>query len=116
MVLWWRENSNRLAPEVRDAIAHADVAYVSAASAWEVAIKMRLGKLRIPGPFERGVRDSGFTPLPIEFHHAELVAELPDHHTDPFDRMLVAQAQAEGLTLVTHDRAIQPYRIAVLWV
>lgn len=116
MVLWWREASARLSPDVRDAIAHADIVYVSAASAWEVAIKVRLGKLRIPGPFQRAVEDSGFTALAIAFRHAELVAELPDHHADPFDRMLVAQARAERLTLVTHDRVFAPYRVAVLWV
>jgi len=116
VVLWWREDSDRLTPEVRDAVGHADQVFVSAASAWEIAIKLHLGKLRIPGPFERAVQDSGFSPLPIDFRHAALVAELPDHHADPFDRMLVAQAQAERLTLVTHDRAFAPYRIGVMWV
>ncbi|HWO90141.1 MAG TPA: type II toxin-antitoxin system VapC family toxin [Gemmatimonadales bacterium] len=115
VVLWWRENSPRLGQEARNAIARADLVYVSAASAWEVAIKIRLGKLRIPGSFAEAVDDSGFSRLPIDFSHAELVATLPNHHSDPFDRMLVAQARAAGLTLVTHDRRFEPYRVPVLW-
>jgi PIN domain nuclease of toxin-antitoxin system len=113
--LWWQEDSPRLGKAVRRAIAGAPVAYVSAASAWEIAIKLRLGKLRIPAPPGQAVVDSGFEELPIRIAHAEVAAALPDHHTDPFDRMLVAQARVEGLKLVTHDRAFAAYGIDALW-
>jgi PIN domain nuclease of toxin-antitoxin system len=88
---------------------------VSAASAWEAAIKVSLGRLEIPDTIETGVLASGFEKLLITFPHAERAAGLPLHHRDPFDRMLVAQAQAEGLTLVTHDRLLEPYDVEILW-
>ncbi len=96
-------------------IAEADHVYVSVTSAWEVAIKIALRKLSIPSPFEQAVEDSRFSKLLIEFLHAAAVAELPLHHGDPFDRMLIAQAKVEGLTMDTHDRHFEPYRVPVLW-
>ncbi len=113
--LWWRENSPRLGADAREVIAEADLVFVSVASAWEVAIKIGLGKLRIAAPFEQGVDESQFSKLPITFSHAAVVASLPAHHADPFDRMLIAQAQAEGLTLVTHDRRFERYRVPIVW-
>lgn len=113
--IWWREKNAGLRPEVKSAISGADVVFVSAASAWEVAIKVAIGKLRIPGPVDAGVEQSGFAKLPIEFRHAAAVSALPPHHGDPFDRMLVAQALTEGLTLVTHDRLFEPYGVPVMW-
>ena len=112
--LWWRTDDPRLGAAAREAIAQADVVLVSAASAWEAAIKARLGRLRLPQPFASGVADSGFRELPVRFGHAERAAELPRHHDDPFDRMLVAQAEIQGLTLVTHDVAIWQYEISIL--
>jgi PIN domain nuclease of toxin-antitoxin system len=116
VVLWWREANPRLARDIVDLIGRADLVYVSAASAWEVAVKLALGKLRLPEPFADGVDASGFARLPIEFEHAALAGELPLHHSDPFDRMLAAQARLEGLTLVTHDRRFEPYGVEVVWV
>jgi len=92
----------------------------SAASSWEIAIKYRLGKLPLPetpAAFipPRLVRD-GIEPLPIRHEHAHAVAELPQHHNDPFDRLLIAQANIEGLVLVTVDRAMQPYDVELLLV
>lgn len=113
--LWWRVDAAALSKSARTAIASADLAYVSAASAWEAAIKASLGKLKLPESFAAGVEDSDFEKLMISFAHAEAAARLPPHHSDPFDRMLVAQAQLEGLTLVTHDRSIEPYDVPVLW-
>lgn len=113
--LWWRENNPRLHGDARWAISEASAVYVSAASAWEVAIKVGTGKLRIPGPVEAAVEQSGFEKLPVEFRHAAAVIALPLHHGDPFDRMLIAQAITEGLTVVTHDRLFAPYGIPVLW-
>jgi PIN domain nuclease of toxin-antitoxin system len=114
--LWWRTNDARLGATARTAIASAPIVFVSAASAWEAAIKIALGRLRIPEPFGRGVDESGFRRLMIAFEHAEAAAALPRHHADPFDRMLVAQAQLEGCTLVSRDRALVPYGLTMLWV
>ena len=114
-MLWWWEASSRLSPEVVNRIAHAELVYVSAASAWEVAVKLALGKLRLPEPFAQGVDDSGFARLPVEFEHAARAGALPPHHTDPFDRMLIAQAQLEDLTLVTHDRHFESYGGDIIW-
>jgi PIN domain nuclease of toxin-antitoxin system len=114
VVLWWRQNLP-IAPGAADAIAGADVSYVSLASAWEVAIEVGAGRLRLPATFEEGVRASGFTALPITFAHTEAYARLPRHHGDPFDRMLVAQALTDRLTLVTRDRALAPYGVQIVW-
>jgi PIN domain nuclease of toxin-antitoxin system len=116
VVLWWRRADRRLPRHVRRAIASAPSVYVSAASAWEVAIKSAIGRLRIDDPFEAHVRDAGFEPLPITFAHAAEAGCLPPHHTDPFDRMLVAQARVEGLVLVTHDRDLVAYDVRTLTV
>lgn len=113
--VWWRAEPSRLSSEVRSRIATADIVFVSAASAWEAGIKASLGRLTLPDAMEAGVLASGFERLLITFSHAERAASLPPHHRDPFDRMLVAQAQAEGLTLVTHDRLLEPYEIKILW-
>jgi len=104
-----------LHPDACKAIADSEGAFVSAASAWEVAIKIVLGKLRIPGPFAAAVEASRFGELAITFRHAALAGALPSHQSDPFDRTLVAQATSENLTLVTHDRAFSPYGVAVIW-
>jgi PIN domain nuclease of toxin-antitoxin system len=113
--IWWRENNARLGDDARGRIASASVVFVSIASAWEAAIKIALGKLRLPESFEAGVAASRFDKLPIEFSHAEAVAALPRHHNDPFDRMLIAQALTERLTLVTHDRRFTSYGIDIVW-
>ncbi|MGH7550991.1 MAG: type II toxin-antitoxin system VapC family toxin [Gemmatimonadota bacterium] len=113
--LWWRTNDPRLGSESRDAISSTPLVFVSAASAWEAAIKIALGRLRLPEPFSRGVDDSGFQRLPIAFEHADAAAVLPRHHGDPFDRMLVAQAQFEGCALVTHDTLLAPYGVPIVW-
>jgi PIN domain nuclease of toxin-antitoxin system len=112
--LWWREAEPGLRREARQAITHSDVVYVSLASAWEIAIKTSLGKLRTPGPVEPAIEESGFEALPITFGHCDRVASLPMLHGDPFDRMLVAQAQVEGLTIVTRDPAFRRYGVPVI--
>ena len=113
--LWWRADSRHLRAPARRAIAEAQIVFVSAATAWEAAIKAALGRLRLPDTIEAGVIDSGFEKLPISFSHAESAARLPPHHADPFDRMLVAQARVETLTLVTHDRRLAAYDVEILW-
>jgi PIN domain nuclease of toxin-antitoxin system len=89
---------------------------VGAASAWEIAIKAALGKLRVPGPLEPAVEESRFATLPITFAHAAAVAALAHHHGDPFDRTLIAQALVERLAIVTHDRRFEPYGVPTIWV
>ena len=114
--LWWQEDSKKLGTDARRAIERAEVVFISAASAWEVAIKVGLGKLRIPGPFGEAVEASQFSALPIGFEHAALIARLPRHHSDPFDRMLIAQAIVEGATVVTHDPQFEAYAVPLLTV
>ena len=113
VLIWWDEG-RRIAAEARHAIEQADAVYVSAASAWEVAIKTALGRLRPIRTIEEAASDSGFLELPVTFRHAERVTGLPSHHRDPFDRMLVAQAAIEELTLVTRDPVFARYGVALI--
>lgn len=115
VILWWLADDSRLGVAPRRAIAEADIAFVSLASAWEVAIKASLGRLRLPAPLEEGIAAEGFRPLPIAFAHCHHLLTLPPLHRDPFDRMLVAQACIEGLTIVTKDPALSAYDVPVLW-
>lgn len=118
--LWLLSDPGRLVPEVLATLAAPQAQlYLSAASCWELAIKYRIGKLSLPEPPERFVpprlvRD-GVTSLPVQVEHALHVSELPGHHRDPFDRLLVAQAALERLTLVTADAQLEPYGVPLLW-
>lgn len=116
VVLWWRLDSSKLKAAARQAIATADIVWVSAVSGWEVAIKRALGRVRMEEAFVQMVQASEFGELPVTLRHAERLAALPDHHADPFDRMLIAQAQVESATLVTHDRQLGDYDVPILWV
>jgi PIN domain nuclease of toxin-antitoxin system len=93
--------------------------YFSAVSSWEIAIKWALGKLPLPEPPERYIPKQmavqRIRPLPITHVHALAVSQLPPHHTDPFDRLLIAQAQVEEMVILTADRAFQPYRVEIVW-
>lgn len=117
-LLWWLEGSPMLPARARDAIAQHD-AYVSAATGWEVATKVRIGKL--PGAahlttgFAAHVRREGFLELPISLDHAERAGTLPGPHRDPFDRMLIAQALAGNLVLVSNESAFDAYGVRRLW-
>jgi PIN domain nuclease of toxin-antitoxin system len=110
VLIWWDEG-RRLSGAARRAIEAADSVYVSAASAWEVAIKIGLGRLRPSRTVEAAAEESGFLELPITFRHGQRVTGLPAHHRDPFDRLLVAQAEVEGLTLVTRDPVFERYAV-----
>lgn len=113
-LLWWLAGAD-LDPGAADRIADpANVVVVSAASIWEIAIKRRLGKLRFPGSPSEEARKAGFGQVAITAAHAERAGELAPHHRDPFDRMLVAQAELEGCTVVTRDRAFTAYGVATL--
>ena len=109
--IWWRGTPSRLGRTAQHAIAEAEDVYVSMASAWEATIKVSIGKLRLDSRFEDGISESGFRPLPIAFRHLDRLVSLPYLHRDPFDRMLVAQALADGLTIVTDDRHIARYEV-----
>jgi PIN domain nuclease of toxin-antitoxin system len=118
-LLWWRQGNRRLGPRARAAIGRQAAAVrVSAASAWEIAIKSQTGRLTLRQPLAiwmpAALDDSGFQGLPITLDHAIAVASLPVHHVDPFDRMLIAQAQLEKLTIVTSDVAFEAYDVDLL--
>ncbi len=115
VVLWWQRDDRRLNAAARRAIAGADIVWVSAVSAWEVTIKVALGRLRLDEPFGVLLAADDFTELPLTLAHADALAALPPHHADPFDRALLAQARVEGATLVSHDRALAPYGLPVIW-
>jgi PIN domain nuclease of toxin-antitoxin system len=94
-------------------IVSSPVVYVSAATAWEIEIKRALGKLRAPADLEAAVSASHFAPLPITVAHSIAAAALPRHHDDPLDRMLIAQAILQSLTLVTSDRRLKDYQARI---
>lgn len=113
--LWSFTNDPTLSEEARAAIVDGhNVVFVSAATAWEVAVKKALGKLEAPDDFINELARHRFTPLDITCEHALAVEDLPPVHADPFDRMLVAQARLDGLTLVTRDTRIPRYDVEVL--
>jgi PIN domain nuclease of toxin-antitoxin system len=117
-LLWWLADNRKLGRRAREAIADPRATvWVSAASAWEIAIKVALGRLELPEAPEvclpREIEQNHFTPLPVTLEHALAVASLPAHHADPFDRLLIAQAQIENLTLVTADEAFAPYDVRI---
>lgn len=110
--LWWQEGSPRLSGATVARIENAPQAYVSAVTAVEIAVKVSIGKLRVPTTaFQEAITSAGFTSLPFAVHHAEILRLLPLHHRDPFDRMLIAQAIADGLTLVTSDATLSAYPV-----
>ncbi len=118
--LWWITDSDQLSSQARDLIRDGNnTLYLSAASGWEIAIKARLGRLELPDEPGRVVpeqmRRNAVQSLPIQMAHALHVHALPPHHRDPFDRMLVAQSQLEGLPILTADPHLAAYEVEVLW-
>ncbi|MEO8051531.1 MAG: type II toxin-antitoxin system VapC family toxin [Acidobacteriota bacterium] len=114
ILLWWLSGSRRLPPAARKAIADSARAYVSAATVWEIAIKIALGKLEFRGEIAEQLTMNNLLPLAVTVPHAVAAGALPVHHSDPFDRMLIAQAKLESLTLVTHDARLRDYGVHVL--
>lgn len=113
--LWSLSDVPRLAAPARAAIADpGNDIFVSAVTGWEIAVKRMKGSLTAPDNLSTKIEEKGFRHLPLTFHHAEQAGNLPMHHRDPFDRFLVAQAQAEGLTLVTRDAHIRRYGIPTM--
>jgi PIN domain nuclease of toxin-antitoxin system len=114
VLIWW-SSGKRLTEAAADAIRSPDnQVFVSAASVWEAEIKATLGKLRLEADLRRELEEHGFVAVEITVGHAMRAARLPLHHQDPFDRMLVAQAQLESLTLVTRDPRFRAYDVPVL--
>jgi len=117
VLLWSLAGDERLGERAVDLIEDGrNVVYVSAASIWEISIKRSLGKLRVPGDVLAEVDAASFIRLPISFEHADAAAALPDLHADPFDRMLIAQARTDRLTLMTHDALMRRYDVQLIAV
>lgn len=118
--LWWISDDRRLSDRAREIIADGrNELYFSAASGWEISIKVDLGRLEVPENLERFIGDqlsrNAITSLPIYLSHALHTRTLPDHHGDPFDRILVSQALLEKLPLLTADRQMARYPVEVVW-
>jgi PIN domain nuclease of toxin-antitoxin system len=117
LLIWWLEDHPRLSGDVRKIIQEgAHVIFVSIASVWEISIKKSIGKLRSPENLEEEMKNGNFQFLPITMQHALVVGKLTRYHEDPFDCLLIAQAQHEGLILLTHDRRLKIYGPSVHFV
>ena len=114
-LLWWLSDDSQLGERCRHFVSDPrNQIFVSAASTWEISIKIALGKLEAPADMDSAVEDEGFSKLPISLYHGQLAGQLPPIHRDPFDRMLVAQAQSEGLILITADETIPQYKLRTI--
>lgn len=113
-LIWWVGDQDLDAPATRRMSDPATRVFVSAATVWEITIKEKIGKLRLDGDLLAEIGANGFEPLPISLEHGRAAGALPLHHRDPFDRLLVAQAQIEGLTLVTRDPKLDAYEVDIL--
>ena len=114
VALWWLTDDASTGAHCRQVIASADRAFVSAVTPWELGIKQALGKLTMPDGLIEELESQGFLRLAITAEHATHASRLPAHHRDPFDRMLIAQAQLEGLTLVSADRNLDSYDVELM--
>jgi PIN domain nuclease of toxin-antitoxin system len=115
VVVWWSAYPGRLRASTREAIASPDnEVLLSAASVWELGLKIARGKLRLPDGYAARLIAAGLEELPVSIVHADRATTLPPLHGDPFDRLLIAQALEEGLVLVTSDRAIAGYDVPTL--
>ncbi|MEU9232020.1 type II toxin-antitoxin system VapC family toxin [Streptomyces subrutilus] len=114
VVLWWM--NGELPEETRELLGRELTVYMSAITPWEISVKQATGKLTSTEDLAVQACSTQFQALPIDIHHGVLAGKLPLHHKDPFDRILIAQAQSEGLTLVTRDKFIPLYDVDVLTV
>ena len=114
VLIWWLEESPRLDERTRDVITEEPGVTVSAVSAFEIAVKVAIGKLRVPGDLEAQIEEQEMSQLPVTVRHGLAVRQLPTHHRDPFDRLLIAQARCEGLTIVTADPAFAAYDVPIM--
>ncbi|MEA3545278.1 MAG: type II toxin-antitoxin system VapC family toxin [Thermodesulfobacteriota bacterium] len=115
VLIWALENNPNLSEAAKSAIICGEnLVFVSSVSIWEIGIKVSLGKLKVPDNLQEELKKHRFTPLNITHNHAELAAQLPIIHKDPFDRMLIAQSNGENMTLVTRDEQICKYDVNIL--
>ncbi len=114
VALWWLNGDPALSDELVDILAHEPQVYLSPVTVWEIAIKQAIGKLEGPPDLPEQLQRSGFIELPVEHRHALAAGRLPMIHRDPFDRMLLAQAQCEGLQLATRDPWCHKYDVDTL--
>jgi len=112
ILFWWMTDEDRLPQTIRRILAR-DPVWLSVVSPWELVTKEQKGKLRLPPTFEQDMRSTGFIRLDVDLSHVFDYRNLPRHHADPFDRMLIAQARVEGLTLITADKRFAQYDVAV---
>jgi PIN domain nuclease of toxin-antitoxin system len=117
ILLWWLCNSPRLHPQIRKLIANPDnEIYISSASVWEASIKRALGKLEFDDEeLLTAIEASGFREIAMTVRHGIIAGGLPRYHDDPFDRMLIAQAQVEGFSIITHDAKFKDYNVPIIW-
>lgn len=114
--LWWRAGSPGLPARVTDQINNpANEILVSIASLWEIAIKRALGKLRFPEDFEQVMADEEFDLLGIAYAHLRVLGDLPQHHRDPFDRLIISQSLGERIPVATNDGAFAAYGVQIVW-
>lgn len=113
VLLWWLKDDSRLNQRCRDILTYKPV-WCSVVSLWEISIKEQLGKIQIPENFISDVKGCGFIWLDVQFHHIHSLRTLPSIHKDPFDRLLVSQAQSEDLVLITADQNISKYNVPIL--
>ena len=115
VLLWWLDNNPRLGVITKKYISDPrNIVYVSAVTNWEISIKKSLGKLTAPDDMDSIVEDKGFTKLSVTNFHGDLAGTLPKHHNDPFDRMLIAQAQTEWVEVITKDEFFPLYSIKII--
>lgn len=117
--LWWAWDDPKLSSKARKTISRAADCYLSVASCWEMALKISLGKLKLPTSFQNYIPEqmaaNGFRELPVEFRHTTHLVNLPVHHRDPFDRLLIAQALEEKLPIISMDEAFDAYGVRRIW-
>lgn len=118
--LWWITDNPRLSGRAREIISDGgNELFLSAAAGWEIAIKVQIGRLKLPEEPIRFIleqmRINAIQSLPIQMNHALHVSTLPQHHRDPFDRLLIAQAQLEGLPVLSSDHQLANYQVEVIW-
>lgn len=116
VALWAITGDATLGEDILDRLRHDPEVYLSPVSLWEITIKQATGKLAGPADLAERIRDVGFRELPVTYAHAIAAGRLPPHHRDPFDRMLIAQAAAEGLILASRDAAMSLYDVDLLKV
>ena len=115
VLLWAVSSEATLSLQSRQEISSEEnVVFVSLASLWELRIKESLGKVELPSRFYQSLQPAGFELLPVSLHHIEALGKIPLHHRDPFDRMLIAQAQSDQLLLVTRDEEFKKYEVSLL--